>query len=65
MMERMTFATSAMHAYAHQWACQLEFNPRLKAGFGLTDGEGVERLWSRLCDQIPILHHVSVSTRHV
>ena len=34
-----------MHAYAHQWECQLEFNPRLKPAFGLTDGEGVERRW--------------------
>jgi hypothetical protein len=45
---RLIFATSAMHAYAHQWACQLLFNPRLQIGFGLSDGEGVERLWSRL-----------------
>lgn len=42
------FVTPAMHAYAHQWACQIVFNPRLKKGLGLTDGEGVERLWSRL-----------------
>ena len=42
------FATSAMHAYAHQWACQIVYNPRMRDGFGLTDGEGVERLWSRL-----------------
>lgn len=42
------FATSAMHAYGHQWACQLVYNPRLRVGLGLTDGEGVERLWSRL-----------------
>lgn len=37
-----------MHAYGHQWACQLVYNPRLCEGLGLTDGEGVERLWSRL-----------------
>jgi hypothetical protein len=37
-----------MHAYAHEWACQLVFNPRLREGLGLTDGEGVERLWSRM-----------------
>ncbi|KAG6836659.1 hypothetical protein H0H93_005329 [Arthromyces matolae] len=46
--QRLLFATSAMHAYAHQWACQLVYNPRLRVGLGLTDGEGVERLWSRL-----------------
>ncbi|KAJ8692510.1 hypothetical protein PTI98_009815 [Pleurotus ostreatus] len=45
---RLAFTTSAMHAYAHQWSCQLVYNPRLREGVGLTDGEGVERLWSRL-----------------
>ncbi|KAJ7575862.1 hypothetical protein C8J56DRAFT_800901 [Mycena floridula] len=45
---RIQFATSAMHAYGHQWSCQLVYNPRLHLGLGLTDGEGVERLWARL-----------------
>src|SRR5687768_5713354 len=45
---RIMFATSVLHAYGHQWACQLHFNPRLRHGLGLTDGEGVERLWSML-----------------
>ncbi|TFK17153.1 hypothetical protein FA15DRAFT_761178 [Coprinopsis marcescibilis] len=48
IMRRVVWATSAMHAYAHQWSCQLVYNPRFITGFGLTDGEGVERLWSRL-----------------
>ena len=47
-MRRLLFATSAMHAYGHQWSCQLHYNPRLREGLGLMDGEGVERLWSRL-----------------
>lgn len=37
-----------MHAYGHQWSCQLVYNPRLRAGLGLSEGEGTERLWSRL-----------------
>ena len=37
-----------MHSYGHQWSCQLVYNPRLIEGSGLTDGEGVERLWLRL-----------------
>ncbi|RXW14843.1 hypothetical protein EST38_g11010 [Candolleomyces aberdarensis] len=45
---RMTIATSIMHSYAHQWACQLVYNPRLREGLGLSDGEGVERYWSRM-----------------
>ncbi|OAX31011.1 hypothetical protein K503DRAFT_794987 [Rhizopogon vinicolor AM-OR11-026] len=35
-----------MHAYGHEWACQLEHNPRMSIGLGLSDGEGTERLWS-------------------
>ncbi|TFK61292.1 hypothetical protein BDN72DRAFT_863712 [Pluteus cervinus] len=46
--KRIKFVTSAMHAYGHQWACQLVYNPRLCHGVGLSDGEGVERLWSRM-----------------
>ncbi|KAJ7582135.1 hypothetical protein C8J56DRAFT_1005953 [Mycena floridula] len=45
---RIEFATSAMHTYGHQWSCQLIYNLRLRQGLGLSDGEGVERLWSRL-----------------
>jgi hypothetical protein len=45
---RLTFVTMAMHAYGHQWACQVVYNPRFKDGIGLTDGEGVERFWSRM-----------------
>ncbi|KAG7088856.1 hypothetical protein E1B28_012810 [Marasmius oreades] len=45
---RLQLATSVMHAYGHQWPCQLRFNPHLKPGLGLTDGEGTERLWAAL-----------------
>ncbi|EJF60371.1 hypothetical protein DICSQDRAFT_147842 [Dichomitus squalens LYAD-421 SS1] len=47
MMSRLLFATSVMHAYGHQWACQLVYNPRLRVGLGLTEGEGTERIWSK------------------
>lgn len=36
------------HAYAHNASCQHAFSPRNIEGFGLTDGENVERLWSYL-----------------
>ncbi|TFK24338.1 hypothetical protein FA15DRAFT_557774, partial [Coprinopsis marcescibilis] len=39
---RLAFVTSAMHAYAHQWACQLYYNPRLRNSTGLSDGEGTD-----------------------
>ncbi|KAI0746147.1 hypothetical protein C8Q76DRAFT_605599, partial [Earliella scabrosa] len=47
IVERLVFATSVMHAYGHQWSCQLVYNPRLRAGLGLTEGEGTERVWSK------------------
>ncbi|KAI0701749.1 hypothetical protein C8Q76DRAFT_633393 [Earliella scabrosa] len=47
VVERLVFATSVMHAYGHQWSCQLVYNPRLRAGLGLTEGEGTERVWSK------------------
>ncbi|KAH7904168.1 hypothetical protein BJ138DRAFT_964864, partial [Hygrophoropsis aurantiaca] len=38
-MDRITFATSVFHAYAHSWACQIIYHPRKCDGFGLSDGE--------------------------
>ncbi|OSX64394.1 hypothetical protein POSPLADRAFT_1055012 [Postia placenta MAD-698-R-SB12] len=61
--QRLIFAISAMHAYSHQWACQIVYNPRLHEGLGLTDGEGVERLWSRLRKLIPITRSSAQSRR--
>ena len=56
---------SAMHAYGHQWSCQLVYNPHLKRGLGLTDGKGTERLWARLRKLIPITRGCSVSMYRV
>ena len=57
---RLRFATTAMHAYGHEWACQLIYNPCLAPGLGLSDGEGTERLWSRLIKLIGIERSSSV-----
>ncbi|KAJ6582196.1 hypothetical protein B0H19DRAFT_1370295 [Mycena capillaripes] len=45
---RVVFVINAMHAYGHQWVCQLVYNPRLRRGMGLTDAKGVERFWFRI-----------------
>lgn len=47
-LTRMFFGVSVFHAFAHQWICQLVYHPRKREGFGLTDGEGCERLWASL-----------------
>lgn len=61
MLSRIMFSITAMHAYAHQWSCQLIYNPRLKPELGLSDGEGVERLCSRLRRLIGVTQTAGVS----
>ena len=58
----LRFVTTAMHAYGHEWACQLVYNPCLSVGLGLSDGEGTEQLWSRLIKLIGIERSSSVSS---
>jgi hypothetical protein len=53
-------ATTAMHAYGHQWSCQLVFNPRFRLGAGLSNLEGVERFWSRMRRLIVLTRHATV-----
>ncbi|SGZ04680.1 BQ5605_C032g11081 [Microbotryum silenes-dioicae] len=65
LFPRLKFATSVFHAFAHQWPCQLKYNPRLIQHFGLTDGEGCERVWSQLRSLIPISRPASASHRRV
>ncbi|KAG2031955.1 hypothetical protein BDR03DRAFT_936175 [Suillus americanus] len=52
----ITFAISVFHAYGHQWGCQIIYHPRKFEGFGLSDGEGCEHLWSALKHLIALLH---------
>ncbi|EFI28012.1 hypothetical protein CC1G_14504 [Coprinopsis cinerea okayama7 len=55
LTSRLCLITSAMHSYAHQWSCQLYYNPRLRKFTGLTDGEGVERFWAKHRRVIPLM----------
>lgn len=55
VLSRIKFSISVFHAYGHQWPCQIVYHPRKCVGFGLSDGEGCERLWSSLKFLIPIL----------
>ncbi|PLW22562.1 hypothetical protein PCASD_16155 [Puccinia coronata f. sp. avenae] len=49
---RLDFATAVFHAYAHEWGCQVKYNPRYQTGWGLSDGESLERLWLALTPQV-------------
>ncbi|OAD75770.1 hypothetical protein PHYBLDRAFT_186013 [Phycomyces blakesleeanus NRRL 1555(-)] len=48
LMEKSKLAVPIFHAYAHVQHCQVKLNPKYRDGFGLTDGECLERLWSYL-----------------
>ena len=49
---RMSFALALFHAFGHQMACQVVYNPRWRKGFGFSNGEGNERVWSLCTDTI-------------
>ena len=61
ILARLKFGISVFHAYGHQWPCQIIYHPRKCVGFGLSDGEGCERLWSSLKMLIPTLRVSGVS----
>ncbi|KIK24183.1 hypothetical protein PISMIDRAFT_99139 [Pisolithus microcarpus 441] len=61
VLSRLKFGISVFHAYGHQWPCQIVYHPHKCVGFGLSDGEGCECLWSSLKMLIPILQVSGVS----
>lgn len=60
---QLKFGTSVFHAYVHQWLCQIKYNPRLNNGWGLSDGEGCERIWSSLARLVSPLRYASKQNR--
>ncbi|KAA1076872.1 hypothetical protein PGT21_022759 [Puccinia graminis f. sp. tritici] len=59
--DRIKFGTSVFHAYVHNWLCQLDYHPRFNQGWGLSDGEGLERMWSYLS---PLVSPLRYATRN-
>ncbi|PLW48616.1 hypothetical protein PCASD_03389 [Puccinia coronata f. sp. avenae] len=57
--EHLKFGTLVFHAYVHEWKCQVKFNPRFNVGWGMSDGEGLERLWSLLAPLVRTLRYSS------
>lgn len=64
----MTLRIPIFHSYGHRTQCQIKFSPRRLSGFGLTDGEVLERLWSflrrfgRMTKEMRTNHRVDVLT---
>ncbi|GLB34368.1 hypothetical protein LshimejAT787_0112520 [Lyophyllum shimeji] len=54
-LDRIIFGISVFHAFGHQWPCQIIYHPRKREGFGLTDGEGCERVWHSISKLIAYL----------
>ncbi|XP_052063025.1 uncharacterized protein LOC127702761 [Mytilus californianus] len=48
ILEKITFSIPIFHCYGHSISCQILYGPRRTENHGLTDGEGIERLWSYL-----------------
>lgn len=61
----MQWGTSVFHAHVHEWVCQLAYNPRLNQGWGLSDGEGMERIWWALACLIVVLRYATKQNRLV
>ncbi|OAX32637.1 hypothetical protein K503DRAFT_794704 [Rhizopogon vinicolor AM-OR11-026] len=55
ILSHISFGISVFHVYGHQWPCQIVYHPRKHVGFGLSDGEGCEHLWSALKHLISVL----------
>ncbi|PLW25542.1 hypothetical protein PCASD_23365 [Puccinia coronata f. sp. avenae] len=58
-INHVVFGTSVFHAYVHNWECQVKYNPRYNNHWGLSDGEGMERLWSQLSDMVGPLRNAT------
>ena len=56
-------AVGVFHSYAHSMSCQIKSNPRYLKGFGLADGEGLERLWSYLGGFVSMTRQMSSKRR--
>jgi hypothetical protein len=55
ILSHINFGISVFHVYGHQWPRQIVYHPQKCVGFGLSDGECCEHLWSALKHLISVL----------
>ncbi|KAI8514450.1 hypothetical protein Bbelb_070410 [Branchiostoma belcheri] len=48
LLDKLSLAVDVFHSYGHNPLCQVKYSTRRLSGYGLTDGEGVERMWAYL-----------------
>ncbi|KAG2216360.1 hypothetical protein INT45_001612 [Circinella minor] len=58
-------AVGIFHILNHSPACQLTCHPRVNAGWGLQDGENLERMWSNLSGFISMTRSMSSLNRRL
>ncbi|KAL9932956.1 hypothetical protein V8E36_008211, partial [Tilletia maclaganii] len=60
---KITWKVPVFHVYGHMYSCQVHFSPRNTRGFGMTDGEGTERIWSAMESLIKNTRNMSAGER--
>ncbi|XP_046862985.1 uncharacterized protein LOC124456634 [Xenia sp. Carnegie-2017] len=63
ILSKVSISVPIFHCYGHKASCQVKFSPRRLDGFGLTDGEAIERLWAYLRGFSAITKEMSASRR--
>ncbi|CAD7068059.1 unnamed protein product [Tilletia caries] len=60
---KISWAVPVFHVYGHTYSCQLRYSPRHLPGYGFTDGEGMERVWSALSNLINTTRNMAQGER--
>ena len=64
-IKNVPIAVGIFHIIGHAPSCQLSFHPRINSGWGLQDGEHLERLWSTLSGFISMTRSMSSLNRRL
>ncbi|KAK0521727.1 hypothetical protein OC842_006689 [Tilletia horrida] len=62
---KLVFVVSLFHVFGHDVDCRTKYSPRRTTGFGTTDGESLERLWSAMSEMISVTRGMSRVGRHL
>ncbi|KAI7846548.1 hypothetical protein BDC45DRAFT_453556 [Circinella umbellata] len=64
-IKNVPIAVGIFHILNHSPACQLTCHPKVNAGWGLQDGEHLERMWSNLAGSISMTRSMFSSNRRL
>ena len=59
------YGVTVFHAFGHKFSCQVRYNPRYIEGFGMTDGEGMERFWLHLSGYVKLTRTMTRANREM